>query len=339
MAARSKSSESKPEPVPRSGPHLPVYVVYGSEDFLRAEALEDVIQSVLGKDRDQMTLAEYAGPDARIEEVLDECRTPSLLAPVRLVLVRDADPFVSACREIIEKYLHSPSPTGVLVLECASWPKSTRLFKLVDEIGKNVACETPKGASVIGWLIERANDPHGCRLENAAARLLADLVGPQLGLLDMELCKLATYVAPRTQIGVKDVEQIVGESRAEVVFKIVDALCEGDAQGALELWDQVISHDKDAEYRAVGGLAYAVRRMAESRRLVDNGVPVGAVMKRAGVWGVDPGTFRRQVAKYSTDQWERVLSELLRMDVGSKSGLGNVRTGMEKLICSLAAAS
>lgn len=317
------------------GSHIPIYVIFGPDNFLRAEALEGVIQTVLGKDRDQMTLAEFNGSDARIANVLDECRTPSLLAPVRLVLVRDADDFVSANRDVLEKYLHAPSSTGVLVLECDSWPKNTRLYKLTDQVGRNMGCETPKGAAIVGWLVDRANDPYGCRLENAAARLLVDLVGSQLGLLDMELAKLATFVAPKTQIAAKDVEQLVGESRAEVVFKIVDAICEGGARQAMELWDQVISHDKDAEYRAVGGLAYAFRRLAEVRRLTDGGLPIAAAAKQAGVWG-DPHALRRQLGRFSARQWEDVLSALLRMDVGSKTGLGNVKTGVEKLICSLA---
>ena len=337
-AGRARASGSDPGKGPSNRPPPPIVVIYGPDVFLRAVALEDVLQSVLGKDRDQMTLAEFSGPDATIATVLDECRTPSLLAPVRLVLVRDADDFVSANRDVIEKYLSAPSPSGVLVLDCQSWPKNTRLYRLTAEIGKNIPCETPKGAAVVGWLTDRANDPYGCRLENAAARLLVDLVGAQLGLLDMELSKLATFVAPETQIRAKDVEQLVGESRAEVVFKLVDAICDGNARAALELWDQVISHDRDAEYRAIGGLAYSFRRMAEARRVVESGAPIAVAAKEAGIWG-DLQAVRRQLGRFSAAQWEDILSQLLRIDVGMKSSLGGIKLGVEKLICSLAAAS
>ena len=123
------------EKTKKSRKPLPVYVIFGSDDFLRLQALDDVIERVLGKDRDSMAVAEFDGRSAELSDVLDECRTLSLLASTRLVCVRDADDFVTAHRAALEKYLQSPSPTGVLVLVCSKWDARWRIYKLVDEIG------------------------------------------------------------------------------------------------------------------------------------------------------------------------------------------------------------
>jgi DNA polymerase-3 subunit delta len=250
------------------GSPLPVYAVFGPDDYLRRQAVERIKNEVLGDARDQMALVEFDGERAQAADVLDECRTASLLAPVRLVIVYSAEKFLRGPqtddieeestkpkededrRELVEKYLQSPCPTGMLLLVAKSWPKGTRLFKLIDKIGRNIPCETPKGQALPGWLTQQAQEAHGVRLEAQAARRLSELVGPQLGLLDMELSKLATYVIPRTAIRQEDVEELVGASREEKVFGLTDAISAGDAGGALALWDQVMAMDRKAEFRS-----------------------------------------------------------------------------------------
>lgn len=320
----------------RTADPLPVYVVYGNDDFLRGRALARVLRETIGADRDRMAVAEFDGDSAELAAVLDECRTASLLAPLRVVVVRDADGFVTANREPLERYLQSPCPTGVLVLVCRSWQRRTRLFKRVEEIGENIECTTPKGPAILGWLTQQAADAYGCRLDGAAARCLFDLVGPDLGLLDMELSKLATYVHPRTTIGRADVEALVGSSRVEKVFGITDAIGRGDAGAALALWDQVVASDRDAEYRAVGGLAYGFRKLAEAKRLMARGVPPPQVVRQLGIFK-DPQSLRIELDRFSLAEWEAVLGRLLAIDLGAKTGLGSVRIGVEKLIVSLCA--
>jgi len=285
-----------------------------------------------------MAMAEYDGDSARLADVLDEVRTASLLAPIRLVVVRDADDFVSAHREALEKYVQSPSPTGVLVLVCRSWPATTRLYKLVGGLGGNIPCKPPEARDMASWVMNHARTTYGCGLDAATARRLIDLVGPQLGQLDMELSKLAMFVTPRTNIAVADVEELVGASRAEKVFGITDCIARRDAKGALTLWEQVISTNRDAPYRAVGGLAYGFRKLAEAKRLVQQGLSPFEATRKLGIW-TDPTRLKGQLDRFSLPQWQDQLVRLLRIDVGAKTGLGGVETSVERFIVELCAAS
>lgn len=170
-----------------------------------------------------------------------------------------------------------------------------------------------------------------------AARRLIDLVGPQLGQLDMELSKLATYVSPRTSIGVSDVEDLVGASRVEKVFGITDCIARRDAKGALSLWEQVVSSDRDAPYRAVGGLAYGFRKLAEAKRLVQQGLSPFEATRKLAIW-TDATRLKGQLDRFSLPQWQDHLVKLLRIDVSSKTGLGAVQTSIERFIVNLCAA-
>ncbi|MBI5763228.1 MAG: DNA polymerase III subunit delta [Planctomycetes bacterium] len=329
---------------------MPIYVIFGAEDFLRLRAMNALISRIIGPARDDMALAEFDGDNALLADVLDEVRTPSLLAPVRMVIVRDADEFVSENRDGIERFLTKPPPkkdakveppppiTGVLVLVCRSWSKSTRLYKIVDALGGNIPCDSPKANEVPGWLVAHARSAYGCTLDGAAARRLVDLVGPSLGLLDMELSKLATYVMPKTMIGMTQIEELVGASREEKVFGITDCIARRDAKGALAMWEQVIATDRDAPYRSIGGLAYGFRKLAEGKRLMKQGLAMPEVAKRAGLWG-DLTQIKRQLERFSLTQWQDHLVKLLRLDVASKTGLGHVSTSVERFIVELCSAA
>jgi DNA polymerase-3 subunit delta len=319
-----------------------VYVIHGSEDFLCTEELHRLIRELLGDEPDSMALAEFDGETAEIAAVLDECRTPSLLAPLRMVIVRDADEFVgrprfegkSSYRELLEKYVSAPSTTGVLILVCRTWSKATRLYKMVDKVGRNIACEPPKGQAVAGWLTKRAKEAYRCTLDGMAARRLSELVGAHLGLLDMELGKLATYIAPRMTITTTDVDALVGSSREEKVFKITDAVGRKDAREALAVWQQVLATDRAAPYRAVGGLAYGFRRLLEAKQLVARGTGLGDVCTRLRLF-TDAGTLKRQLDRFDLRQWQGHVRELLHIDIGSKTGLGSVEVAVEKFIVGL----
>lgn len=335
---------------------FPVYAVFGSDDYLKQQAVERIKTEVLGAERDRMALIEFDGDRAQIADILDECRTGSLLAPVRLVIVHSAEKLFSAAdpveekqgavhhkkdrkaspRESMEKYLSSPCPTGVLVLVCKTWVKTTRLYKLVDKIGHNISCETPKAQAIPGWVASQAQQVYGVRLEPQAARRLVELVGPQLGLLDMELAKLATYVLPKTAIAIQDVDELVGASRVEKVFGLADAIAAGDAAVAMNLWDQVVSRDRDAEYKAIGGLRYAFVRLVEAKRLVSQGLSVFEATKSLGIWG-DAHQLKRQLDRFSMRQWQEILVKLLSIDLGAKTGLGSVRSLVERFIAELCA--
>lgn len=321
MADRTTQNETLP----------PIHAVFGAEGFLRAEALARISRGVLGDAADAQGRTDFDGTTAAPAEVFDECRTPSLFTARRLIVVNDADDFVSAHRSAIENYAENPAPGAVLALLCQSWGRNTRLFKIVERMGGNVACEPLKPAATPAWAVARAKERYGARLETNAAHLLIDLVGTDLGILDMELSKLATYASQRKAISEKDVERLVGGSRAEVVFRIADALCESDPRGALRLWDQIISNDRDAEYRAVGGLGFAFRRVYEVRTALDRGISTEQIGRKFGMkWGVDRVV--RQARSMGRRRLEGIISELAKIDLGAKTGLAGPRWAVERLI-------
>ena len=67
------------------------------------------------------------GDKATWGAVMDDVQTLPMLSPRKLVVVEQADPFVTEHRPALEAYAQKPSKGGVLVLDVKSFPETTKL--------------------------------------------------------------------------------------------------------------------------------------------------------------------------------------------------------------------
>lgn len=132
----------------------PVYAVVGHDRLLRQEALEGILR-VLSDEMDTLGPTRVDGTQAQLADVLDEVRTSSLLGGRRVMIVDDADAFITDNRQVLERYCSTPSESGCLILACNTLASNTRLCRIIGEHGKVIACETPKGRAVVGWIANR----------------------------------------------------------------------------------------------------------------------------------------------------------------------------------------
>jgi DNA polymerase-3 subunit delta len=316
-----------------------VYAVHGDEPFLKRRVLLALRALVLGPDDGGFGLSAHAGDKAAWAAVRDDLETLPFLSPRRLVVVETADPFVTRERARLEKYVaehaQGAAPAGVLVLEVQTLPATTRLAKLLGESGA-IACKTPKSEELLKWCVEWSASHHGKALAAAAARLLVDLVGPDMGLLDQELAKLAAYVGKAGRIETADVDRLVGCSREENTWKIFELIGAGQAGASLTLLGRLFDQGEDP-VRLMGAFSMQLRRLAQAARLNSQGVAIGEALDRAGV----PPFARRQAEQQMRHLGRRRLDSLydwlLQTDFGLKGGSAlPPRTLMERLVVKLA---
>jgi DNA polymerase III subunit delta len=166
---------------------FPVYAIIGDDSFLQLQKLAEIVAE-LPPDADRI---EFDGERAELAEVLDELRSFAMFGGGKLVVVRNADEFVSRFRSQLEDYIAEPSTSGTLVLRLESLPSNQRIYKAIAKIGKIQACAPPKGKDLPAWIISRGKSVHRLTVTPNAANLLADLIGADMGRLDNELAKLA----------------------------------------------------------------------------------------------------------------------------------------------------
>src|SRR5262249_31927559 len=118
----------------------PIFVLHGDEAFLKRQVLHGLKKQLLGPDADSFALSTYPGDKVRWATVRNDLATLPFFSPRRMVVIDDADPFVTEERKKLEKYVAEPAPTGVLVLMVKSWTTTTNLAKLLDK--STITCKT-----------------------------------------------------------------------------------------------------------------------------------------------------------------------------------------------------
>ncbi|MDZ4687115.1 MAG: DNA polymerase III subunit delta, partial [Planctomycetaceae bacterium] len=237
----------------------PVIALTGAERHFKQQAVARLRTLVI--DDDESSLSRFAGRDSDLQSVTDELRTVSMWGDRRLVIVDDADDFVSKHRGQLEKYIDAPAKKSVLVLDVGTWVKTTRLAKLVAASGLEVSCGELKGGALFKWLQDTAADCYAVKLDRDAAALLVELIGEEPGMLDQELSKLGTYVGVRKRIAAEDVRSLVGGWRTETTWFMTDAVRDGHVGDALVALEQLLVAG-EAPQKLLGGIGFVFRKLA-----------------------------------------------------------------------------
>ncbi len=321
----------------------PFYVVHGDEAFLQRQVLLGLRRLVLGPDDDGFGVSSHAGDRATWAEVADDLRTLPMLSPRRLVLVEQADPFVSQERARLEKFVAELPPKGevkgVLVLLVKTWAGNTKLAKLTPD-AMVIACVTPKPHLLPQWCVNWCVSRHGKPISAQAAKLLVELVGPEMGLLDQELAKLAVYVGSAPKIDERDVDLLVGHSREENTFEVFNLIGAGRVGDALNFVDQLLDQGKEP-IALLGAFSYRLRQLAQATRLQAQGVPLQEALTRAGVRDFPAARkeAEQQLRHLGRRRLDRLYDWLLETDQGLKGGSPlPPRLQLERLVVRLARA-
>jgi DNA polymerase-3 subunit delta len=312
----------------------PIYSIFGDDTYLRREAVAAICQVVLRDQAGEMAVSRFEGKGAALADVLDELRMLPFFSKRRIVVVEDADPFVTKYRKDLEGYIETPSDTGVLILAVKSWPSNTKLARLVEATGLALDCTSPGEKDLVPWLIHLAASRHGAQLESDAARLLLELVGVEVGVLAAEVEKLAVYVGAAGRIRREDVARMVEAGRIETVWKVLDAATTGDGATAIKHLDDLLASGEHP-VRVLAGLTVSLLKTHHAGRLRAARVSLEEACRMAGIFTIEKT--RRQHAHLGPARVDRLPAMLLKADRDLKGdSLLDERVILEELLVRLA---
>ena len=314
--------------------HERIYVIAGKEDSLVYAECARLLDRLLEPKLRLTGLFSTEGAHVSASDVLDELRTVPFLTERRVVVVKNADDFVSTNRHLLESYFDNPCPTGVLILTVSSWPSNTKLAKKLPKVGKFIGVAEPKPWQLPGRLVEYARDAHGKKLTKDAAGLLIELTGDELVRLYSEIDKLALFANAEKSVTENHVESLIGHNRIYGVFAAIDSCLAGNAGQAVARLRNMFAENKEAEYSVVGAFAFHFRRLFEAKVLLAKNVQPGEIIKRLRIWSNKDG-FISQVRRMSLEQIGSILKQLAEIDFKIKTGQTKAEVAIEQLVLSL----
>jgi DNA polymerase-3 subunit delta len=304
---------------PNSESLRPVIVAFGNDAYLVRESIHAVIRTIFPDPDSEASVTRFAGATASLADVFDEVRTMPFFSRNRLVIVDEADPFVTKYRKDLEAFVVSHSGSGTLLLQCKSWPGNTNLAKLAAKKAIVIDCGSPRESDLAPWLIELANTRFGTRLEPDAARQLIDLVGPESGILAAEVEKLAVYAGSTARIERDDVTRLVGAGRVEKIWKCLDAATTGQAGAALVQLDTLMAAGEHP-VGALAAMSTSLLKLHHAGLLRAARLDLDEACRIAGIPPFAIEKTRRQHAHLGPGRVDRLPEMLLRTDLDLKGG-------------------
>lgn len=344
---------------------MPFTLLWGDADVLKDRALRDLVDATLDESEREYGLIRLDADEAGLDGVVAEMQSGSLMAPRRLLVVREITELTNAQQKKLAKRLTPQS--GLMVVMIASKQASERSYgkapvaadlrRAIEEAGQILQFRSPRENQLPAWAVQEM-DRLGRAMQYDAAGLLCENVAGDIDRLVRELEKLVSYVGERVEVTVKDVEAVSVRFSQADIFALMDAIGQKDAATALRLLDGVVEEGSDrGEFLGfLGMLARQLRLIWQARYVRQSKVPAGQTRKlpdeiaarlperhnfvdaTSGNKGWLAEKLTKQAAMFSDGQLARAMDRLCQADLALKGGgeaRMDERTVVELLIAQL----
>jgi DNA polymerase III subunit delta len=313
-------------------------VLEGTDSYLLEMCRNAIVEAFVPEGARDWAVERLAARDAGWREILRRAQNMPMLAPRQVIIVQGAesleklgDKAREEILESLEKYLDSPAPFTVLVLEAAALDGRQRFSKLLHE--KALVVELTIGSESAASLAQRMARELGAEIDREAAALLAEILNGEPARIRTEMEKLATYALGRGRITAADVGALVLAARKNTVWQFADMLASRNRPAAFAFLDNLL---REGEQPAgiVGALARTYRRLIEARAMP----PHTNAFQAARQLGMPPDAAERALRdarRIPMNELLAGLTALAEADSQLKSRNPDPRAAMEFLIARL----
>jgi DNA polymerase III subunit delta len=293
----------------------PAYYLYGEDDFLKEQAVQQLVEAAVNPATRDFNLEVRRGSELDAETLGSLLGTPPMMAERRVLVVRDVGALRKDARTLLDRYLRSPASDAVVLLVT---PAGVKVDRMLSSRATALEFDPLSGDRVPKWIAFHAETELGTSITPDAVALLQSAVGTDLPQLAIELDKLASF----TNGGVIDeaaVAAIVGVRRGETLGAFLDAVGARDAVRALELLPGVMAQPKASAVTIVMALTAQTLAVGWARARHERGMATGrlagelfGLLKEAG------SVYTGRPWGEAVDTWVRLASHADENDAHGK---------------------
>ena len=330
---------------------LPVYLLYGEEDYLVERYAKALASAALGDGDASFNEDVFRGTDHAAEDITAAANAFPFMSEKRVVLVRESDPLMK--KPALASYVQNPSPDTVMIL-CAGAMKPSR--------AKKTAVKKGAAFNMLSWMQqqERGKEPHGAavefkplrdpdalswitaefrrsgkRITPEAATVMQGLRGNNTRTLSSEVQKLVSALPEKEEIDTDDVFTHLGASKQYNLFALGDAVLARDGAKAHEILANLLGDTEPAAIAAMLSrqlsLIWRLRTMP-----VGSGVSDEQARELGLVWAWQANNLRKYIDNFPDPEYfERCFEYILETDLSIKSQSSDDAVAVTKLVSEL----
>jgi DNA polymerase-3 subunit delta len=251
-----------------AGDFAPVYLLAGTDPLLYQRVVGALSRVVVTAATRAFNHDVFEGKGTSAVAIVNAARTLPMMAPRRLIVVRDVEGLGAEGLGVLAGYLEKPSPETVLVLWAQKVDGRLKFFQVAKKKGFLHELEVPR--NLAGFVLEEAARRRA-RVTDEAARRLAEVVGPDLGRLASSVDQLTLYAGDRP-VEAADVDELIAETRERTVFELANAVGQGNRDKALRQVVRLIDQ-RESTIGVTMMLARHMRQVALARELAEARTP------------------------------------------------------------------
>ena len=309
----------------KAGNIAPLYLLEGTEEYIKQQALMRLYEKVLPAGLEQMNLTELVNPDANT--LIAAAETLPFMGEKRVVVVRDCDLLTPGKKqenenkaEALLSYVEQVSPSTCLIFVVKGKADGRKkLYSHLKKAGAVVDFSPMDDAECSQWA-QRSMRVLGKQLSPGMAAQLVFTVGRDAALLKQEMDKLANYLGDREAVSAADIEAVCTKSLECTVFQMVDAQVAGNYGEAFTLLNSMVRNG-ESRMGILSMLLRQYRILYHMRCLLEERVPP---QSQASLLGIPPFAVSRtqqQARRYSPESLKAAYDDLLNMEREIKAGL------------------
>ena len=208
-----------------------LFVLTGGDEILISSARTGLVADLVGDGDATLMVAELAGDDYEMRELVDAAQTPPFLTDKRVVVGRGLARFTKDDYALLIGYLEDPLDTTVLVLEWGGGRVPKAVNDAVKKAGGEIVSTGP-GRRIGEWASQQMADA-GIRPDRESTNLIVHWLGDDGGKLPGLLAVLASTYGEGARLTAPDIEPFLFDAGGVPPWDLTDAIDRGDIPGAI----------------------------------------------------------------------------------------------------------
>jgi len=317
----------------RKGQYDPIYLFVGEEEFLKEESIRLLSDTLVDPQTKEFNFDLLYGGETEGSAIVDIATAYPMMTDRRVVILRDIHKCSVKDRKALLAYAANPAPSTCLI--CAG-PKVDLRKSFYKELSKAALTVVfwPLFENQIPAWIRKHTQNKGKDISTDAMITLQNLVGSSLQELANEIDKLVTYCGDQARIEKTDVIKVVGGTKVNSVFDLVDVVAGKKTDLSLQILHSLFESG-ESEVGMVWMLTRHFVILAKVHQLQTDGYRGDKIAGRMKLRPKMMTQYLQQARQLSQRQLKTAFQLLLEADANLKSSYQAPRLIMELLVMKL----
>ena len=316
----------------KQGQIEPVYFLYGSEVYLRDQAIRLITDTALtGTLLREFNDSSFNLLTNDVRDAIAVAEQLPMMSGRRVIRLRNFAKLREADEDFLLKYLERPVETSVVIFIGDDIDKRKKFGKKL-LAGAAFEFQPLKPNELPSWIKSHLKTLNA-EIDPQALNRLTDMANDLLTLTN-ELNKLATAALPSGRITADLVDRLVKRSREHMNWDLTDSIVSRDRRTALKVLREFL--DDGAEpVLLTGVIAGTFRRMAMAKELLARGASPNEIFSEVRVPSFKQRAYLSMLSRIDSKTMAGMIQRIAETDLAIKTSKATPRMQMEMLVCEL----